>query len=158
MPQDGCDAAAYRRQAHAARCSIGKDGRQRGRRGGRGAKRPGLAGQARAVARRRDVREHRPRGGARPLFGMGRVARHRAVGPPRGGAPGHRVRRPRDPGHAHRLRQVHGGAGHVLHRHLHRPARVLHGPHQGAGEREVLRPCGALWPRERGHDHRRRHA
>ena len=88
---------------------------------------------------------------------MGGRPRHGAVAPPRGRPHGLSRRRLGDSGHAHRLRQVHGGSGPVLHGCRHGARRLLHRPHQGPRVREVLRYGGHPRPRERGHDHGRHH-
>ena len=88
---------------------------------------------------------------------MGGRPWHGAVAPSGGRAHGLGRGRLGDPRHAHRLRQVHGGPGALLHGRGHGAHRLLHGAHQGARVREVLRHGGHPRPRERGHDHRRLH-
>ena len=86
---------------------------------------------------------------------MGGGPRHRALAAP-GRSPVRAGRgQQRHPGHAHGVGQVAGRDRHDVHGHGHRPARLLHRPHQGAGVREVLLPSRHLWARQRRNDHRR---
>ena len=88
--------------------------------------------------------DHRP--GLRALPGPGR------------GAPRDHGRPPRDSQHAHRLRQVAGGAGHALQGPVRREdAASTPVPSRRWRQREVLRPMRRSRARERGHaDGRRR--
>src|SRR5699024_12346425 len=74
--------------------------------------------------------------------------------PPGGGAAGDRRGRSRHRGHPHRIGEDDDRVLRDLRRHGPRPALVLHRPHQGPGEREVLRPRRTVRGRERGDDDR----
>ena len=87
---------------------------------------------------------------------MGRRHRLRALPGAGGGAARAHGGPPRGARHAHRLGQVAGRPRPPLPRPVRGAALLLYLPHQGAGEREVLRAVRRARRRPRGHAHRRR--
>ncbi len=96
-----------------------------------------------------------PRCADRGVHRLGHRARPRAVSPPGGGHPRAAVGVERDPGHAHRLGEVAGGAGRPRPFGRRRRPILVHRAGEGAGVGEVLRPVPRAGSRERGADDRR---
>jgi hypothetical protein len=103
-----------------------------------------------------EVHRGRRRRAARALPRLRGGARPRALSGPRRGDPRDRRRAPRGHGDADRLGQVARRHGTRVPYAREWWESVLHLPHQGAGEREVLRALRRLRPGERRHDDRRR--
>ncbi len=84
---------------------------------------------------------------------MGGRPRHGAVGPTKTTPHGLSRRRLGDSGHAHRLRQVHGGSGPVLHGCRHGGASPTTPPIKALVSEKFFDMVDILGARERGHDH-----
>ncbi len=110
----------------------------------------------RRLARGGEPRRVRPRRRRRPGHGVRRGPRPEPLPGPGGGAARARHRQQCRPRDADRLRQEPGRAGRAHHRGGPGAAHLLHGPDQGPGQREVLRPVREVRRRARRHAHRRR--